>query len=92
MYTIATLNLSNNPRINQGFDPETITGVSWQLVEQSFNIQTRILKLDVQFTASNFTQQRQFTYQIPPEVETMGVPQMIGLLLSETELQNSTSQ
>ena len=88
-YFISSLNLSNNPIVNQGFSPETITNVDWELVEQSYNIVSRVLKLDVQFTADNFTQQRRFTYTIPQEVEQMGVPEMYGLLLSEAELKDS---
>jgi hypothetical protein len=89
MYKINTLNLSNNPKVNQGFDPETITNVTWELASQSFSLITRVLNLEVHFTANNFTQSRTFTYDIPETVTTMGVPQMYGLLLSETELKDS---
>lgn len=85
-----SLNLDNNTRVNQAFDPPTITNVDWELVAQQFNIKTRVLELDVQFTANNFTQQRTFTYLIPENVQNMGVTDMYGLLLSETELKDST--
>jgi len=88
-YKLDSLNLDNNTKVNQGFDPSTITNIEWELVAQSYNIRKRVLNLEVEFTASNFTQQRTFTYNIPESVTEMGVPQMIELLLNEDELKNS---
>ena len=87
---IASLNLDNCTSVNQGFDPPEITNVYWNLVNQSFDLISRVLTLDVQFTANNFTQQRTFTYTIDEEVEQMGKPEMMALLLNEDSLKNST--
>ncbi len=89
MYKIDSLDLSSNPNVDQGFNPPVIKNVEWELSEQNYNLKSRVLKLDVQFTADNFTQQRTFTYDIPQSVTNMSVADMYGLLLSEDELKDS---
>ncbi len=86
---IDKLNLDNCANVNQGFAPSEINNVYWNLVNQSFDLISRKLALDVQFTANNFTQQRTFTYTIGQEVEQMGKPEMMALLLNEDCLKDS---
>lgn len=93
-YNLDTLNLENNPRVNNGFKntlgKSEIKGVTWNLHAQHWNPYTRTITLDVHIVSEAVDLVRTFTYTVGTEVATMGEAEMEQLLLQENELKPST--
>ena len=85
MYTIDKLNLDNCQAVDQPFTPSEITGVTWKIIYQRFDLVTRDMVLTVMHTANNFHQVRDFAFLVPEEVTNMGIEGMYNLMLSLPE-------
>ena len=67
MYKIDTLNLSNNPKVNQGFKDslgvEDLTDVNIEVNSVIVDNAAKTLTVVIDFTSNNFKQQREMTFQ-----------------------------
>lgn len=67
MYKIDSLNISNNPKISQGFKDalgvEDLTNVTMKAVTVNIDIEAKTWTIGYKFTAANFVQYREIKYK-----------------------------